>query len=269
MSLQLVRKLMLNFGPSALAALGIGQYARYVGVFVSSLPEVLKTRDLKVLDRKMGTQRVTMRFMGAGIEFDCPTIDGILQDGTYTFGIVRELCIRNVYLRHGVEERIRDAACVVDLGSNRGIFSAIAAGLGAKKIVAVEVVEAHVPAIEASFAAVGFSDYTIESAYLGGQGFTDAGEKRPKFADLLDRNGIEMIDVLKMDIEGSEFGLFEEDGWLDRVRSLCMEVHPQAGRVDAILERLDGAGLRWVVNDHTLRVPADHQQAEFIWAVRD
>ncbi|MEM8836304.1 MAG: FkbM family methyltransferase [Planctomycetota bacterium] len=268
MPLNLVRKLMLNFGPSAFAALGLMQYARYAGVFATSLPEVAKTRDLKVLDRKMGAKRVTMRFMGARIAFDCPTIDGILKDGTYTFGIVRELCIRNVYLRHGVEERIKNAACVVDLGSNRGIFSAIAAGLGAKRVLSIEVVRAHVPAIEASYAAVGFSDYAIESAYLGGQGLTEAGEERPRFDELLDKHGIETIDVLKMDIEGSEFGLFEEDGWLRRVRSLCMEVHPEAGRVDDILERLEGAGFRWVVNDHTLRVPADHQRAEFIWAVR-
>jgi len=46
--------------------------------------------------------------------------------------------------------------------------------------------------------------------------------------DVLDTHRFERVDLLKIDIEGSEFSLFEgECGWLDRVQRITMEVHPR------------------------------------------
>lgn len=44
---------------------------------------------------------------------------------------------------------------------------------------------------------------------------------------LLHRTGAERIDLLKMDIEGSEAEVFSGDvhAWLPRVRTICMEIH--------------------------------------------
>ncbi|MCA9293089.1 MAG: FkbM family methyltransferase [Phycisphaerales bacterium] len=264
-----LRKLLLNLGPRALGVLGPMGYARLCVVMLRSLPDVARERDLKSVDRRMGRRVVSFKFMGRRVRIDCPAIDAIVKDGTYTFGLVRELGVRNCYLRNGVDRAIVDANWVVDLGANRGVFSAIAAGCGAKNILAVEGLPELKRAIETSMRAMRFAGCRVESAFVGalGDGTPPPGPTR-SLAGLFDAHGIERVDVLKMDIEGGEYGLFKEPEWLDRVGALCMEVHPEHGRVDDVLERLTAAGFAWQCGDHMFRATPDHQQAEFIWAVR-
>jgi len=48
---------------------------------------------------------------------------------------------------------------------------------------------------------------------------------------LLDRHGAEMIDILKIDIEGAESVLFSgEHGWVDKVRAFAIELHNEECR---------------------------------------
>jgi len=60
-------------------------------------------------------------------------------------------------------------------------------------------------------------------------------------AQILRRSGFEVVDLLKVDIEGAEVRLFSGDlAWLDRVRSLAVEFHQnsrQASRFDAIMRQ--------------------------------
>lgn len=45
-------------------------------------------------------------------------------------------------------------------------------------------------------------------------------------ADVLEQYGLDRIDLLKMDIEGSEKEVFAAaDGWIDRVDAICLELH--------------------------------------------
>jgi hypothetical protein len=56
-------------------------------------------------------------------------------------------------------------------------------------------------------------------------------------------HGVREIALLKVDIEGSEFALFERpQAWLRIVRRIAMEVHPPYGDVDALCARLRGLG---------------------------
>ncbi len=264
-----IRKLLLNLGPEAMRALGPIQYCRYVALFIVSLPALLRDHNLLSVDRRMGSRRIRLRFHGHMVDFDCPRIDAIVSEGTYTFGIIRELGIRNCYVRHGIECALENAETVVDLGANRGVFSALAAACGARRIVAVEGIPELAEAVRACMSAIGYEHCTIESTFVGRR--LD-GEPPPGPAvgllEVLDRHGIDRVDVLKMDIEGSEFGLFEELGWLERVDAICMEVHPEHGRVQDVLDRLTEAGFAWKCGDHMFRDTPDYQRAEFIWAVR-
>jgi hypothetical protein len=52
------------------------------------------------------------------------------------------------------------------------------------------------------------------------------------------------VDFLKVDIEGSEFALFDDCGtWIDRVHYIAMEVHNDCGDSQALQRRLREQGL--------------------------
>ncbi|MGW4365722.1 FkbM family methyltransferase [Nocardia takedensis] len=60
---------------------------------------------------------------------------------------------------------------------------------------------------------------------------------------LLDRYGIETVDILKMDIEGAEAEVLAGDtAWLDRVRLLIIEIHTKYVDEDAVVDHLTAAG---------------------------
>lgn len=63
--------------------------------------------------------------------------------------------------------------------------------------------------------------------------------------DLLRDHEIDRIDLLKLDVEGSEFAVFADPGagqWLARVRVIIMEVHPNLGDPRQIVDVLARAG---------------------------
>ncbi len=62
--------------------------------------------------------------------------------------------------------------------------------------------------------------------------------------ELLARFQISQVDLLKIDIEGSEFDLFRTDGFLTNVRRLAMEVHPTHGDVLALRARVEERGFK-------------------------
>jgi hypothetical protein len=66
------------------------------------------------------------------------------------------------------------------------------------------------------------------------------GEQADIVAVDIDSLTVETIDLLKVDIEGSEEFLFRErNHWLDRVRNLCVETHgPECQR--SVLDSLSG-----------------------------
>ena len=84
--------------------------------------------------------------------------------------------------------------------------------------------------------------------------------------DLLRRHGVASVDLIKLDIEGSEFALFDSAEWLQRVTAISMEVHPRYGDPNVILERMKQNGFAYVVADENLHRIRDAKQASFIYA---
>ncbi len=73
--------------------------------------------------------------------------------------------------------------------------------------------------------------------------------------ELLARHHVDAIDFLKVDVEGSEFALFETaSSWLYRVRQLAMEVHPRFGVAAKLQQVLESNGLIVQVRDETLKI---------------
>ena len=261
-----LRKMWVNLSPAYIGTLGLFTYCRMLVQFVFHLPQIFKGRDFRPLDRAMGGRVLPIHFQGRRFVVDCPACDQLVQDGSYTFGIIRELYLRNCYIRLGVAPVLRDAEYVLDLGANRGVFTVMAAA-GAKCVVAVEVLPEVAKAIEANVKANGFDHVHIETAYVGNQ--VQAHRYPTEFVtvqDLMQRYDMPRLDVVKIDIEGSEFGLFEDADWLGHCRAICMEVHPGSGDPQVIMDTLADNGFTVDIGNTAFDAIADMQQAAFIWA---
>ena len=87
--------------------------------------------------------------------------------------------------------------------------------------------------------------------------------------ELLQKHGLDKVDLLKMDIEGSEFALFKSPEWLNVVLAICMEVHPDYGNVQDIIRTLTQHRFAVVAGDTIFRHTDDPQQVSFIWAWKE
>ena len=220
--------------------------ARYAIEVLSKLPAVVRAGNLEPADAAMRAKSWRLRIGPHTVELD----------GRYWSG-ARELYGRCVYLPSR-EFTIQPGDRVVDLGANAGLFTLLAAAHGAT-VLAVEAQSGFVPEIEHNLARNHLRDrVTIVTALIGaGQGiFSDPsdvlagshGRVQPpvvELGSLLERHRFDRVDFLKIDIEGSEFALFQgELRWLDRVRRIAMEVHPQFGDVRALAQLLRTRGFR-------------------------
>jgi len=90
--------------------------------------------------------------------------------------------------------------------------------------------------------------------------------------DLITKYDLETIDFLKVDIEGSEFDLFNSDiGWLSRVKKIAMEVHLEFGDITELASKLESRGFAvWLLdNDGHVVEQIEEQTSGYIFAKRN
>ena len=223
--------------------------ARWLSAFTAHAVECAKTGSLVPADQAWAR---------GGARFQLPGGPVIALPGAYTAG-AREMYCRNVYLRTGLV--MPNDGWVIDLGANRGLFSVWGAIAGAQ-VVAVEAQQGFAPVIRGLAAHNGVAARVhVEIAVAGGARVPGAAAgvigddhrwsttshgaaQRPpgvSVPEIMSRYRIDRIGLLKADIEGGEFAVFEasEDlGWLERVDQLAMEVHPDWGDVAGLAGRL-------------------------------
>lgn len=267
-------KLWKNFGPRAFAALGPRQYARVAINAAAFAPQALRTRNMNGMDRQMAIRPLYVRGRGGRFIVDGPEAHRVIGDDVHPFGLVRELVIRNCYLRYGIEHVFDGAKTVLDLGANIGVFSTMA-GVGGKKVVSVEVMPKFAAMVHHHMRLNGVADYAVENCFVGAGGaFAGQRPESVGFAtipELAGNHGLAGFDLIKMDIEGSEFPLFADPSvsyWLSKTKGLCMEVHPSEGRVQDVIDRLTAEDFRVTTTNHLFHPVTDAQTAEFIYAVR-
>lgn len=257
-------KLAANYGTHAFRALGAAGYARYLAHSLRVLPAILAERNLRPVDRAMRGQ-VTVRHPvnDRRVVIDLAAYRaGDDAEGSYAFGLVREIWLRDVYLRPFRWPAQVD--CIVDLGANRGIF-ALQACAFARRVVAVETLAAYSAPLRANLAGNGFDNLVLVNAFVGGPGFMAPGD-----APKIDLAGVlacaegRRIDLLKVDIEGSEFGL--DLSPLTDVARLAMELHPGYGDGEALLRAVRALGFDCRLFDERLR-PASLPEASFVYAI--
>lgn len=159
-------------------------------------------------------------------------------------------------------------ATILDLGANVG-YTAVDFALhypGAR-IVAVELDAANAALAEQNLAPFGDRCSVLQAAvwshdgqitYGGDEawglqvvGDSEEGLCAPavRMSTLIRSLGLDRIDYVKMDIEGSEAEAFSDPGWMDRVEEILVEVHPP-GTPDCYETVLRSAGFRVCRFDH-------------------
>ena len=251
----------------AINVLGFKTYFRYIFNFISSILSIFEFKDLRPLDKKMGKNHVeNFIYNGNKFKFDCHYCDQKIKDGTYAFGVVREIYIRDCYFKHLPKEIYKNINTAVDIGANRGAFSSLMTST-AKFILSVEAQKEFKRIIENNLQRNKYSNYSLEIGFVGSGGeLANHNIQLFTIEDLLDKNNIEQVDLIKMDIEGSEFALFDEPSWLLRVNAICMEVHPEYGNPTKILKVLKKYDFEFKVADENLILLDNPEVANFIYA---
>jgi FkbM family methyltransferase len=231
-------------------------FARFLVETVRLLPAVLRARSLAPVDERMA-RRDEHRFTVFGADLRVPG---------WAFAGAREMYGRRPYFQHA-DLGFGQGDLVVDLGANAGLFTLLAAKLGAR-VLAVEAQSGFLSLARQNLERNGCLDHVVLVHGLvgGSKGlFGDAHNLRgashfeiePPVRDvagILEPFGDTRVAFLKMDIEGSEFGVItEEASWLDRVERISMEVHPEHGEPASLVRVLSRRGFEVRLLDNDMR----------------
>ena len=225
--------------------------AAYWYALVANMLPIIVRRSLRPADTDFMKNRSLLKVKSIG---------GQIILNQPAFGLVRELYGRNLYFPEpGFIPT--SGSKVVDLGANVGLFSLLCAKLGAD-VLAVEAQGGFMAIARNNFSMNGVENrIELIHAMVGGStGVFSKKELRKVSSHWIDdppemsmENLLstflcgheEMIHLLKIDIEGSEFDLFENHtDWLDKILHLSMEVHPEFGDVIALSKLIEKAGFR-------------------------
>lgn len=190
---------------------------------------------------------------------------------------------RDVYRFRDPDFRPRPGMFVVDLGANAGLFSLYAAISGAN-VLAVEAQSGFAPTFDELMERNGVADrVTLVHALVGWTTgvLADADRRaaathwgseppRPQLSELFDDHvpAEREIDLVKIDIEGSEYDLFADSSWLSRVRRLVMEAHDGFGNPEDLVSTLTRSGFAVRRADADLRTVRELHTTGLVYAVR-
>ena len=208
---------------------------------LTSIPQIIRDKNFGVPHSKMRGKPCVFKFFGKKI-----LLDGV------AFGYAGEIYIRKCYTHPSFT--IQNDDTIVDLGASIGPFSIAAALLG-KKVIAVDINKESLEKLKEQAKLNNCLDKI--KIVLGAVGpnsgmCIDQIKKVPalEFNQLLKENNVSRVDFLKIDIEGSEFDLLENNnGWLQKVKKIAMEVHPAYGNPKKLKEILQGHGFNVDLKD--------------------
>ena len=190
-------------------------------------------------------------------------------------------CRRVYFMVPGFEPKAGDK--VVDIGSNKGLYAVMAATAGAD-VLALEGQLGFVRMIEQNAAQNGVADrvqvvHALRGAETGALSTLAPRQESSAWSDdvgsvtmseLLGLSSFDCIDLMKMDIEGSEFSAFETAAtWLPSVNRLVMEAHAEWGPPAQIIDQLEAAGFRTTLfNRYSRRVTERDDAVQYVFAAQ-
>jgi FkbM family methyltransferase len=221
---------------------GLRVALRWLRMIVFNWRRCLATRSLQPADLAMGAGPFLARLGASRAKLV----------GLQVISGIREIWVRDVYLNRGMLA-IPDNAVVVDLGANMGNFTMLALGAGpAVQCIAVEPDPSNIEKLKANLRANGWLERArICEALIGGETAVQR-EIETKIAsrikhiseeEFVREHGLKRIDLLKCDIEGSEFALLHPGSLLLAMSDqIAIELHKWGGDLRAFVEMLKSQG---------------------------
>lgn len=232
--------------------LGFRTTFRWVLALCATLPACFRARALFPADRRLGDGPHQARYGVACASLMGPNV----------VSGIREVWVRDVYLAGGFLT-IPPAGKVIDLGANIGVFSML--GLAHGQDVEVVAAEPSQESLGVLLNNARINNWQARVRLLP----VFVGEPtrvqelmllRPGAKDLawLDADGVlassgfKDVDLLKCDIEGSEYALLGSDSnLLQRCRQIAVEIHGDGARRKVLLDQLRSAGFEVIVRRET------------------
>lgn len=218
---------------------------RWLSMVAVKFTQCWRDRNLQPADQAMGNGPFDVRLRHIRSRIIGPRV---------TSGM-REIWVRDVYTGGGFLE-IHNGDMVVDLGANKGNFTALALGAGPKvQVICVEANRQCVANLERTVSVNHSEDRVrIVRQFIGGRsGFQTALQASTDGRDItyiteekfVEQMGLQQIDFLKCDIEGSEYELLTRDSLLMAMTNqLAIELHPDEGDCKAFTVMLDQMGFQ-------------------------
>jgi hypothetical protein len=241
---------LASFGRDALAVLGPKEYTRLILTLLRYTPMAMRNRaqaQMRIC-KSMGQRKepLTLHFKGKATKWDTAFMDKP-GTGNPSFAVVQEMAIRDAYFKHHPGP-LPHFASAIDLGGNLGLFTMLIAPF-ADKVVTVETDPAMCGMIRHNLNVNNINHASVENAYIGGAGMSDKSAPSISLQHLINKHNLTQIGFIKIDIEGSEFELFEAPSWLAMTSLLSMEVHLHCGDIRLIKDKLASHGFQYSLAD--------------------
>jgi hypothetical protein len=258
-------KLISNLGQRAIRTLGWSVTTRMWMAFVMRLPQIIRKRNLYPIDKAMSSlSEIPINGRFGVFTINPSAIDRMIVEGSSAFSAIRELYVKDCYLRYHQIDATQ-IKTMVDLGANRGMVSAMFTPI-ADKIVAIEAQDKYNPVINDVLAVQNkFTNFQIGNYFVGSHEFCLPSEHKVSFAFIQEHYKLDTIDFLKMDIEGSEFDIIEELPF-EIIKYISMEVHRDCGDPAVIGKTLSNHNFGYIMTDSTFRKTNAFGEVDYIYA---
>ncbi len=179
---------------------------------------------------KLGSESRTVNF-----RVDDRPFHALVPSDSIFFGI-KDILFNREYELFPAFELTRPRQVVVDAGANAGLYTIIAS-IWAKQVIAIIRTRKNVEPITVD---------TVSLEELLDEGTQTQGRQ---------------IDLLKLDIEGSEFDViqFSDKKSLGRVQRIVAEIHTEHGDISALTHTLTRSGFNYVITKRPLKKIGDRR----------
>ena len=232
----ILKKFLLNFGRNAFLSLGTINYIILLFNFLLKIKKIFRLKKLTPLDNTFN--KISINYNKKKYFINISKLNKLCSERD-TFGLIREIFFRNVYLKNFNVSNFNKFICI-DLGSNRGIFSLMASKIF-KTVICVELQSKYNKCVHEIMLSNHQKNYKIINGVIGELGMNisnklEFSQNKIDINQLIKNEADKHKVFLKIDIEGGEFKLFEEIN-LDLVEAISMELH-KGGDIDHILDKI-------------------------------
>jgi FkbM family methyltransferase len=225
---------------------------------------------------KLGSESRTINF-----RIDGESLHALVPSDSMFFGI-KDILFNREYELFRAFELTRPRHVVVDAGANAGLYTIIAA-ISAKQVIAIEPDSQIFKTLSHNVSSNHLTNVVLKQSALsttkGSVGFYRRGNTQ--LGSIRTRKNVEpilvdtitleqlpdegpqapgrRIDLLKLDIEGSEFDIiqFSDEKSLGRVQRIVAEIHTEHGDISALTSKLTRSGFKYVITKRPLKKIGD------------